>query len=234
MHMTNTIPDIRRKTHSETVDAVEAELNVTVEMGNVVIKTHALPRVDVQAELRGVNLDVWQEDGCVYVRAENDAEWFDAAHRSRRAEITITTPADCPVFAHVVTGALVVEEVNAAARTHVITGQTRLRSLRGAVHATTVTGDIEFDGALSGGTHHFAATTGSVRLALDEVPDARVYAWATMGRVYCELPLSVSRRGGYLTGDHLYGVAGSGEGRVIAEVVTGQVQLSRRQGGQVY
>lgn len=225
MQATKTMSDVRYEAYSEELRGETSQLNVCVEVGSVTVKTHALPRVDVEARLREVDLAVWQENGCVYVQGENSRPSQPGATQRRKAEILITLPAGCPTYVQVVTGTVRLQDLEAAARTHVITGQTTLNNLRGPIYATTVTGNIHFGGSLATGTHRFAATTGSVRLALDEAPDARVYAWATTGNVQCALPLSDQRRGGYFTGDHLYGVAGAGEGRIIAEVVTGSVHL---------
>lgn len=225
MQALKTMSDVRYESYSEDVEVATAALSVYAEIGRVTIKTHTLPRVEVEARLRHVDLKVWQENGCVNVLAESQSGLHREAMQQRKAQIVITVPATCCTTAQVVTGALKVCDLKAATRTHVITGPTTLGNLHGPIHATTVTGSIEYGGVLPQGTHRFASTTGSVRLALSEPPDARVYAWATTGHVQCAWPLSAQRRGGYLTGDHLYGVAGKGEGRVIAEVVTGSVQL---------
>lgn len=226
MLATKTVDDLRTESYSESLEAIESPaLNICVEVGQVTVQTHTLPRVDVEARLRDVDLTVWQENDCVYVQAQNSDSGFAQDDANPKAEIVVTVPADCPLYAQVITGTLTVRDMAGPARTHVITGQSKLENLDGPIHATTVTGAIQYNGRLAGGAHHFAATTGAVNLALTELPDARVYAWATTGNVQCSLPLNATRRGGYLSGDHVYGVAGSGEGRVIAEVVTGSVKL---------
>ncbi len=229
MYATDDVLNLRRESYSEAVDASATLLTVDAELGSVTIEAHSQPHVDVQALLRDVDIDVWQEDGRVHVQAVVVRGEEQLTDPGPKADITIKTPAGVSIVAHVVTGTLAVHDLQAPTRTHVITGQTRLSNVEGAMHATTVTGSIEYSGQLSDATHHFAATTGAVRLMIAGVPNARVYAWATTGRVQCDLPLSARRRGGYYTGDHLYGVSGSGEGRMMAEVVTGTVHLGMQE-----
>lgn len=227
MYATKTVNDVglRQETYSEPLGADANGLRVSAELANITVRTHVQPQVDVEARLREVNLSVWQENGCIYVVAENERNNPARADNRRKAEIVITMPANFPASVHVVTGSARIQDLQAAVCTHIITGQITLMNLGGPVVATTVTGSVHYAGGLAAGSHRFAATTGTVRLALDETPDARVYGWATTGSVQCSWPLTERRRGGYFTGDHVYGVAGSGEGRIVAEVVTGSVHL---------
>jgi hypothetical protein len=103
-----------------------------------------------------------------------------------------------------------------------------LKNLAGRIAASSVTGTIRYDGQLVDDAHRFVTTTGALQINLQQAPDARIYAWATTGRVSCDIPLSHERRGGYPTGDHLYGVAGSGVGRILAEVTSGSIQICGR------
>lgn len=226
MIVTKTTNRLRYESYREPVPADVATLNIDVETGSVVIQTHDVPRVDVEARLRDVDVHVWREDGGIFVTAENTTMPVAAETVRPRAELVIMIPAACAVRAHVVTGSLEISDLSAAVRTHVITGQTNLNNLQGRITASSVTGSIRYDGRLAEDIHRFAATSGSLRLALHEPPNARIYAWATTGRVHCDLPLSRQRRGGYPTGDHLYGVAGQGVGRVLAEVITGSVHIA--------
>lgn len=216
---------VREETYCEPVDALAARFTIYAEIGNIIIKKHAHPRIEVQARLRGVDVRVWREDGDAFLTAERDVR---AETAQPKAELVILVPGYCEIQAHVVTGSIEISYLSAAVRTHIITGQTKLNHLKGPINATSVTGSIQFKGQLAHDLHRFMATTGSVELALQESPDARIYAWATTGRVYCDLPLSQQRRGGFPTGDHLYGVSGSGAGRVLAEVTTGSVHIFGR------
>lgn len=225
MILTKTLNATRVETFSEELYTDSATLNIYAETARVRIETHLLDRVDVEARLRDVQLRVWQEDGNVFVHSENDVARDGQAPVRPKAEILIKTPADCETYVQVVTGTLSISDISAAVRTYVITGQTTLRNLKGRISAECVTGNVDYVGCLAEGVHRFMSTTGAVRLALHEPPNARVYAWATTGRVKCDLALSDTRRGGYFIGDHVYGVSGSGEGRVLAEVVTGSVRI---------
>ena len=216
----------RHERYSEPVRAEVGTVCMHVESGSVDIRSHDLPSVDVDAHLRGVDVHVWREDDCVFVTAENAPLEADQAAVPRKAEIVVLAPATCDVQVQVVTGSVEIHDVSAAVRSHIITGQTALSNIGGRIVASAVTGSISYQGRLVDDTHRFAATTGSLRLALQEPPNARIYAWSTTGRVLCELPLSQSRRGGLPTGDHLYGVTGSGVGRILAEVTTGSVHIA--------
>lgn len=223
MFLEKTANHIHEEVYSEPVDSRAARLTIDSEIGGVLVQTHPFPRIDVEARLRGVEVRVWHEDDDVFVTAERlrTVKFVDP-----KAELFITVPEYCELQAMVVTGSLEVNDLNGALRTHVITGQTELNSVAGRISASAVTGSIKFAGRLANDLHRFVATTGSVVLDLDNAPDARIYAWATTGRVQCDLPLDQQRRGGYPTGDHLYGVCGSGTGRILAEVTTGSVHIT--------
>ncbi len=223
MILTKTLDPIRVETFSEAFNTDTPTLNLYAETAKVHIETHPFERVDVEARLRDVQLRVWQEDGNVLMHAENEVVGEREPPVRPKAEIIIKAPTGCETYIQIVTGSLSIRDLSAAVRTYVITGQTTLQNLDGRISAECVTGNIDYTGRLVDGMHRFMTTTGAVRLALNEPPNARVYAWATTGRVQCDLALSEKRRGGYLTGDHLYGVSGSGEGRVLAEVVTGSI-----------
>lgn len=229
MILTKTLDPVRVETFSEALYTELPTLNLYAETAHVHIESHPFDRVDVEARLRDVELRVWQEDGNVLVHAENDVAGEGEPQVRPKAEIIIKTPAACETYIQIVTGSLFICDLSAAVRTHVITGQTTLQNLDGRISAECVTGNIDYAGRLVDGMHRFMTTTGAVRLALNEPPNARVYAWATTGRVQCDLALSEKRRGGYFTGDHLYGVSGSGEGRVLAEVVTGSIRIGTQE-----
>lgn len=226
MIVTKTTDRERYENYREPVSADVATLNINVETGSIVIQTHDVSRVDVAASLRDVDVHVWREDNDVFVTAENTAMLVATETARPKAELVIMIPATCAVRAHVLTGSLEINDLSAAAHTHVITGQTNLNNLQGRITASSVTGSIRYEGRLVEDIHRFVATRGSLRLTLHEPPNARIYAWATTGRVHCDLPLSRQRRGGYPTGDHLYGVAGQGVGRIITEVITGSVHIA--------
>lgn len=225
MMLTKTLDPTRVEMFSEELYTSTPTLNIYAETASIRIETHGFDRVDVEARLRDVQLRVWREDGNVFVYAENEVALAAQALVRPKAEITIKAPANSETYVQIVTGTLSIRDVVAAVRTSVITGETTLSNLDGRISAECVTGNINYAGRLVNGMHRFMATTGAVHLALAEPPDARVYAWATTGRVQCDLALSEKRRGGYFTGDHLYGVSGSGEGRVLAEVVTGSIRI---------
>lgn len=225
MILTKALNSTRVETFSEELYTDTTTLNIYAETASVRIETHPFHRVDVEARLRDVQLRVWQEDGDVLVHAENVMANDGEPPVRPKAEILVKAPADAETYVQVVTGELSIHDISAAVRSYVITGQTALSNLGGRISAECVTGSINYVGRLVDGMHRFMTTTGAVRLALPEPPNARVYAWATMGRVHCDFALSEKRRGGYFTGDHLYGVSGSGEGRVLAEVVTGSVHI---------
>ncbi|MFW6068603.1 MAG: hypothetical protein ACOC9E_03380 [Chloroflexota bacterium] len=229
MILTKTLDPARVETFSEALYTDIPTLNLYAETAHVHIESHPFDRVDVEARLRDVELRVWQEDGNVLVHAENDVAEDGATPLRPKAEIVIKAPAACETYIQIVTGSLFIRDLSAAVRTHVITGQTTLQNLDGRILAECVTGNIDYAGRLVDGMHRFMTTTGAVRLALNEPPNARVYAWATTGRVQCDLALSEKRRGGYFTGDHLYGVSGSGEGRILAEVVTGSIRIGTQE-----
>lgn len=228
MMLTKTLDPSHVETFSEELHTDTPTLSIYAETASIRIEPHSFDRVDVEARLRDVQLRVWQEDGNVFVCVENEVALAGQPPLHPKAEITIKTPANSETYAQIVTGALSVRDIVAAVRTSVITGKTTLSNLHGRISAECVTGNINYAGRLVNGMHRFMATTGAVHLALAEPPDARVYAWATTGRVQCDLALSEKRRGGYFTGDHLYGVSGSGEGRVLAEVVTGSIRIGMR------
>ncbi|HZD11404.1 MAG TPA: hypothetical protein VE553_08690 [Candidatus Binatia bacterium] len=198
-------------------------MNAYIEVGSISLKTHAIARVDVEARIEDVEVRVWQEDGCVFIREQKARAGQGMAQP--KADILVTLPPECATLVQVVTGAVAVHNLAAAVQTHVITGKTTLSNLQGPIVATSVTGSINYGGTLVDDMHRFMTTTGSIHLALQEPPNARIYAWATTGHVQCDLALTQKRRGGYLTGDHLYGVSGNGEGRILAEVTTGLVRL---------
>ena len=217
---------IRYESFSEQLSGACASLDARMEAGSLTIRTHPIGRVDVEARLYNVELRVWQKNGRVFLRAEH-SESLDAGPSYRRkADVLVTIPSFCDTFVQLVAGNVTVSDVTGPVRTGVITGNTTLCNLQGRVFAATSTGNINYGGLLVDGVHRFIATTGSLHLALQQPPNARIYARATTGKVHCGLPLSGQRRGGRLTGDHLYGVAGSGVGRVQAEVVTGSVHIS--------
>ena len=225
VQMMETLDRTRYESYSEQLIGECASLDARVEAGSLAIRTHSVARIDIEARLRNVELRVWQKDGRVFLRAEN-SEPQVAGHPIRReAQILVTVPSFCETFVQMVAGNLNVSDVTAAVRTHVITGKTTLNNLQDRVFATSLTGSIHYDGLLVDGVHRFMTTTGSLRLSLQQLPNARIYARTTIGKVHCGLPLSGQRRGGRLLGDQLYGVAGSGLGRVQAEVVTGSVHI---------
>lgn len=225
MILTKAPDQTRFESFSEELSTDSPTLNIYAETASVRIEKHSHDRVDVEARLRDVQLRVWQEDGNVLVHAENDLARDGGPPVRPKAEIVVRAPAHCETYVEIITGALSIRDMMAAVRTYVVTGRTTLHNLGGRVSAECVTGNIDYVGRLVNGMHRFMVTTGAIRIALHEPPNARVYAWATTGRVNCNLALSEKRRGGYFTGDHLYGVSGSGEGRVLAEVVTGSIRI---------
>lgn len=225
MFIEKTDERMREESYSEPVGVQTARLIIDVELGGIIIEKHLLPRVVVEARLRGVEVRVWRKGGDVFVTAERDTK---VRIREPKAELVISAPEYCEIQARIVTGSIEINHLGAGVRTHVITGQTKLNQLQGPINASSVTGSIQYRGLLADHLHRFMATTGSVQLLLQEPPDARIYAWATTGRVHCGLALSEERRGGYPTGDHLYGVCGSGAGRILAEVTTGSVHITGR------
>lgn len=229
MILTRTLDETRVESFSEALGTDTPTLNIYAETASIYVEPHSFDRVDVEARLRDVQLRVWQEDGNVLVHAENEVAPDGHPPLRPKAEIIIKAPAHCEIYVQIVTGILSIRDIVAAVRCYVITGEINLRDLDGRISAECVTGNIDYKGRLVDGPHRFMATTGAVRLSLHEPPNARVYAWATTGRVQCDLTLSEKRRGGYLTGDHLYGVSGSGEGRVLAEVVTGSIRIGMQE-----
>lgn len=226
---TKTKRHVRQEYHSEPVAPDAAALSMYIETGRVILTTHAAARVEVEAHLRDVDMRVWREGDCVHIAVENVTTSLASDEIDPEAELLLSVPATCGILAHVVTGAVEINDLAADVRTHVITGSTCLRNVAGRIAASAVTGTIKYEGRLTDDTHRFVTTTGALQLNLQQPPDARIYGWVTTGRVFCDLPLSHERRGGFPTGDHLYGVAGSGVGRILAEVTTGSIQICGRQ-----
>jgi DUF4097 and DUF4098 domain-containing protein YvlB len=217
----------------EALEEGEAKLHVTVEVGEVDIRSHDKRSVVVDAETEHMVLSLHRDENNIYLRVENeDGE----SHRDTltrliknvqpRAVVRIRIPASCEVRAKTVTGSLSVSGIDAPTATHVITGKTNLDQLGGPISAKTVSGSVYYRGLLAEERHRFKATTGKVHLELTETPDARVDARITTGQIRCGLPMKeqVERRN--VTGARLRGTLGSGKGDIRARVVTGNLTIA--------
>lgn len=211
----------------------KAKLHLTVEIGKVAIETHNGRNLLIEAELEHMEIAVSRQENTVHVRVEQEEGWQNIPRKLLRllandhpkAIVTVHVPADCEVYAKIVTGSLTINGVEAPVTTDMVTGKTVLTNLGGPVNAKTVTGKMAYHGILTNDHHRFEAVTGSICLSLKKEPNARLDASTVTGHVACDfLPgKQVKRRN--VTGAELRGTLGSGEGYIKAQVVTGSLRL---------
>jgi hypothetical protein len=215
----------------EPLDILKGEININIETGSVAIESHDLPVVWVEGEGRNVEVTVSRHGDVIYVTSEDQenglAKWIGRLTENPKVKMIIHIPAHCQVRLKTVTGAAVIQDIEAAVRAEVITGTLTLINLGDLIDAQVVTGTILYDGLLPETDNRFSTTTGKVQLNLAGEPQAQVHAKTVTGRIYCDFDLANQKRGGSFTGDHLSGVIGTGTSSLWAKVVTGTVHLKR-------
>lgn len=209
----------------------ESKLNVLVEVGSVEIWPHDENLITIEVEARHMEVTTDRNENTIFVRAERDEAWLQKKllrlfmNDNPEAHLTIHVPTNCQVDSKVITGGLSIESITAPVTARTVTGRIGLTNLSGPIYAKTVTGSIQYQGELTVAHHRFETTTGHISLNLSRVPDAQLDAQTTTGHIHCDLPLVEKRHKRTIPGDQLSGVLGSGQGRVVARVVTGKIEL---------
>jgi hypothetical protein len=178
-----------------------ATLHVMNEIGSITIErsngnsngdSHT---IHINAESRGMVVTVSNVDNHVTVRAEREDTWRNPIEQVKalfsqehpKAHLTIQVPADCVVNAKMVTGSLAVSGIEGMVNGRVVTGSAELANLSGPINVKTVTGNLTYHGQISNDIHHFKTVTGTVRLNLTHLPDARLDARTDVGGIQCDV-----------------------------------------------
>jgi len=219
---------------TEELPSETGALHLLLDMGEATILPGNGRAVTIEADLRHMTIDVTRQDAIVSVRVEQeDKDWLQKLGRlfssegHPKAVVTVYVPPTCAVFAKTITGQMRISDLDAPVTATVITGRNELANIGGRIDARTTTGDVRYTGLLSDAHHRFEAVTGSVRLNLMEEPNAQFDGRVVTGDVRCDFPLAQSQVNKALTGRHLKGILGSGEGMIKAQVVTGSLRLQK-------
>ncbi|WP_420641924.1 hypothetical protein [Candidatus Leptofilum sp.] len=214
---------------TETVEA-KTKLDVWVEIGSVEIRPSADDNLHIEATYR--HMDIWVErhEGTIFVRAEQDADFIQKLARLFRnnhpkAKLIIDVPAHCPIQAKTVTGSMAIEGVAAPVSARVVAGQLRMQDIDGSIYAKAVTGQLTYTGNLTDENHRFESATGEIVLTIPETVNAQLSAKTGVGNVSCTLPLTDQRAERHLVGGNLWGILGSGAGRIKAKIGTGTLEI---------
>jgi len=219
---------------TEELSSAKGELHLLVEIGETTIRPHDGRSITIEADLRHMTIDVTREDNVVSVRVEQeDKEWLQKLGRlfspdgHPKAIVTIYVPRTCAVYAKTITGQMRISDIDAPVTATVITGKNELANIGARIDARTTTGDVRYDGLLVNDRHRFEATTGSVRLNLAKEPNAQFDGRVITGDMRCDFPLSQSQVNKALTGKHIKGTLGTGEGAIKAQVITGTLRVQK-------
>ncbi|MCB8988233.1 MAG: DUF4097 family beta strand repeat protein [Ardenticatenaceae bacterium] len=222
---------------SEELPSDKGELHVLVEVGEATILPHDDPHgrsITIEADLRHMTIDVTRQDNVVSVRVEQeDKDWLQKLGRlfssegHPKATVVIHVPRTCTVYAKTITGQMRISDIDAPVTATVVTGRNELANIGARIDARTTTGDVRYDGLLVNDHHRFEATTGSVRLNLPKEPNAQFDGRVITGNVHCDFPLAQSQINKALTGNHVKGILGSGEGMIKAQIITGSLRVQK-------
>ncbi|WP_420627233.1 hypothetical protein [Candidatus Leptofilum sp.] len=213
-------------------EAVEAKtkLDVQVEIGLVEIRPSTDNNLHIEATFR--HMDVWveQQGDTIQVRAEKEADFIlkltRLFHKDRpKSKLIIAVPAHCPVQAKIIAGSMEIEGIAAPVSARVLTGRLRLWEIDGPIYAKTATGQLTYTGNLTDENHRFETATGEIVLTVPETVNAQLSAKTGVGNLNCGLSLAEKRENRHLVGGTLRGVLGSGEGRIKAQIGTGNLEI---------
>jgi hypothetical protein len=134
--------------------------------------------------------------------------------------------------AHVenVSGRVSLTGVGGSANVETVSGDIVVNGVRGdRIHATTVSGDIDFAGALTAaGRYEFETHSGQTTLRLASNANGTISVESFSGSVSSDYPGAVRRRSGddedSRSSEY---VIGKGEGRIHVDTFSGDVQISR-------
>jgi len=216
----------------ETLTSDKGQLYVTAEIGDVTIQPHDGRSITVEADLRHMTINVTRQDNVVSVRVEqedkewrqNIGRWFNADDQPK-AIVTIHVPHTCVIHAKTITGQMHIHDIDAPVTATVITGKNDLANIGARVDARATTGEVTYNGFLTNDFHRFETVTGSIRLNLTQEPNAKLDGRVLTGDVHCALPLAQPKLHKALTGKHLKGTLGTGEGAIKAQIVTGSLLI---------
>jgi hypothetical protein len=219
---------------TEELPSDNGELHVMVEIGEVTIRPHDGRSITIEADLRHMTIDVTRQDDVVSVRVEQeDRDWMQrigrlfSADGHPKAIVIIHVPHTCTVHAKTITGQMDISDIDAPVTATVITGKNELANIGARIDARTTTGEVSYKGLLVDDHHRFESITGSVRLTLTKEPNAQFDGRVVTGDVRCDFPLAQPKVNKALTGKHLKGTLGSGEGSLKARVVTGSLRVRK-------
>lgn len=217
---------------TETLTSDKGQLHVRAEIGDVTIQPHDGRSITIEADLRHMTINVTRQDNVVSVRVEQeDKEWrqkigrWFSADDQPKAIVTIHVPHTCVIHAKTITGQMHIHDIDAPVTATVITGKNDLANIGARVDARATTGEVTYNGFLTNDFHRFETVTGSIRLNLTQEPNAKLDGRVLTGDVHCALPLAQPKLHKALTGKHLKGTLGTGEGAIKAQIVTGSLLI---------
>jgi DUF4097 and DUF4098 domain-containing protein YvlB len=186
-------------------------------------------------ELSGVGSDIEVEGSAARVSAESVQGDVRVSGGSGRVEVASVqggvTVAGVrgAVEASSVNSAVSVEDVDGDVSAETVNGIVTLRRVRGTeVQASTVNGEIEWEGPLSaGGTYSFSTHAGPIRVCVPAPVDASVSVSTFSGDFTSDFDIVLSGRH---KKERLQFVLGNGASRLELETFQGEITLCRLEG----
>jgi DUF4097 and DUF4098 domain-containing protein YvlB len=130
-----------------------------------------------------------------------------------------------------VSGTIEIRDATGSVRAETTSGDVTLTGVTSrSVYATTVSGEVEYDGTIDGtGRYEFHAHSGDIRLEIPESAGAQVSVETFSGSLDTEFPITL-QPGQRTTGRprRFEFTLGSGSARIIAESFSGDIVLARR------
>ena len=130
-----------------------------------------------------------------------------------------------------VSGRIAVAGVGGSLSTQTVSGSTRISGVKGErIHATSVSGDIDFTGLVNGSRlYEFETHSGSAELRFASNSSAAVSVETFSGSVSNEYPGAIRRRNGDSGDDqtNFDYMIGHGDGRVRVQTFSGSVHISQ-------
>ncbi|MBP7592024.1 MAG: hypothetical protein KBA85_10490 [Chloroflexi bacterium] len=217
---------------TETLKSDQGQLHLRAEIGNVTIQPHDGRSITIEADLRHMTINVSRQEDIVSVCVEQEdkewrqkiSRWFSADDQPK-AIVTIHVPHTCAIHAKTITGQMCIRDIDAPVTATVITGKNDLTNIGARVDARATTGEVTYNGFLTDDFHRFETVTGSIQLNLTQEPNAKFDGRVLTGDVHCALPLAQPKLHTALTGKHLKGTLGTGQGAIKAQIVTGSLRV---------